>query len=95
MKRFLPLLLAILFTWTTAPASELVTGYRLLLGAKPGVYAETVDVGNVSAVTLDIDTRRYRYAAVVAYNATGSSSPSAAVALFSPKRPRAPKACEL
>lgn len=74
------------FAWNARPAEEAVTTYKLLLGASPGNYTQTVDVGNVTSKQLDV-AASMKFAAVVAVNAFGDSDPSTAVTVSRPQSP--------
>ena len=61
-------------TWAASTGS---TGYILEYGLAPGVYTQSVNVGNVTSHTLSVTTGQTYYFVVKAYNSGGTSLPSA------------------
>lgn len=77
----------VLLTWTAPP--EAVEGYRVKIGTAPGVYSQTINVGNVlqyrATTPDDVNTTFF---AVVSY-VLGKESPISNE-VYDPKKPSAP-----
>lgn len=53
-----------------------LAGYRVYYGTRAGIYSNTIDVGNVTSVSVpSLQPGQRYYFAVVAYNTSGLSSP--------------------
>ena len=64
-------------SWSPSPGAR---GYRVLWGSSPGVYSDTLDVGDTTSTVLTTvgDCANW-YFAVTAYNFAGESGPSSEV----------------
>lgn len=62
------------FSWDQNPES-IVTGYRVHWGTQPGVYTNTLDVGNVTEVVIEEFIEGVtHYSAITAYSDSGEES---------------------
>lgn len=68
----LPLICAIVLAWDRSP-DPFVTGYILYSGPSSGHYTNSVDVGNITSVTVQAVTNRTYYV-VTCYNNVGLES---------------------
>ena len=66
----------IALAWDPNPEPE-VTGYTLSYGTQPGVYTNSVNVGNLISYQIDLPGTQY-YFAISAYTAAGLTSPMSA-----------------
>ena len=56
--------------WDANPITDNVVGYRVFVGTLPGVYSQTIDVGNVTTYTVSaLQADVMYYFAVAAYDA--------------------------
>lgn len=60
-------------SWAASSSSD-VTGYRLHIGNAPGVYEQTIDVGNVTDYSHDVDTKGDWFFSVTAVNSAAMES---------------------
>jgi hypothetical protein len=76
---------SIQLAWDKSP-SDKVTGYRIMIGARPGDYTDTVNVGNEGSVTLtNLKKGTKYYIVAVALDAEGNkSAPSNEIEVVTP-----------
>lgn len=59
------------FTWVAATSGPAADGYKIYTGEQPGVYTNSVDVGNVTTHDMDVDFSVVKYFTVRPYNSFG------------------------
>lgn len=80
-----PLTPTITLSWNPSPSPD-VTGYKVYQGLDAGTYTSSIDVGNVTNVTIPMPTGT-NYFAATAYSGTGIESDFSNEAVFAPGQP--------